>query len=261
MHLKRLLLILPFLLSGCREESNLKKIPLFSFAGSVQETRNGEKGFLLSLTDAELKNRVERKASFPLFVYSQGCGTCDLFSYTIQGYLKSAKTVFPFRTLSNYLLFDSSASFSESVILFYSEGKIVSTVSNLPEEYSSFEAFSKRRNKYTFVSSANVLNGYENRLGLTYSSDYPTYRIKTDGKENMDFTNRKNKDLCIVNSSQADFSSFNTELSYFYFLDNDSFHQKSQEVLSTLGLDASSVSGKNSIWIRFGEDGKASILN
>ena len=77
----------------------------------------------------------------------------------------------------------------------------------------------------------------------------------------MDFTNRKNKDLFIVNSSQADFSSFNTELSYFYFLDNDSFHQKSQEVLSTLGLDASSVSGKNSIWIRFGEDGKASILN
>ena len=199
------------------------------------------------------KREAERKASFPLFVYSQGCGTCDLFSYTIQGYLKSAKTVFPFRTLSNYLLFDSSASFSESVILFYSEGKIVSTVSNLPEAYSSFEAFSKRRNKYTFVSSANVLNGYENRLGLTYSSDYPTYRIKTDGKENID--------LCIVNSSQADFSSFNTELSYFYFLDNDSFHQKSQEVLSTLGLDASSVSGKDSIWIRFGEDGKASILN
>ena len=93
MHLKRLLLILPFLLSGCREESNLKKIPLFSFAGSVQETRSGEKGFLLSLTNAELKNRVQRKASFPLFVYSQGCGTCDLFSYTIQGYLKSAKTV------------------------------------------------------------------------------------------------------------------------------------------------------------------------
>ena len=45
MHLKRLLLILPFLLSGCREKSNIKKIPLFSFAGSVKETRNGEKGF------------------------------------------------------------------------------------------------------------------------------------------------------------------------------------------------------------------------
>ena len=143
MQIKKCLVILPLLLSSCKKESIEKKIPLFSFSGTVQKTEKGEKGFLLSLSDSELKNRVERKASFPLFVYSQGCGTCDLFSYTIQGYLKSSHIIFPFRTLSNYLSFDKQASFSESAILFYSGGKIISTISNLPDNYSSTESFQK----------------------------------------------------------------------------------------------------------------------
>ena len=164
-------------------------------------------------------------------------------------------------TLSNYLSFDKQASFSESVILFYSEGKIISTISNLPDDYSSTESFQKRRDKYTYTSSSAVINNYENRLGLTYSSDYPTYKIKREEQENIDFSSRKNTELCIINSSLADLSTLNPDNSYFYFLDEASFHQKSQALLSALGFDSSIVSENDSISIRFGEDGKAVIFD
>lgn len=239
MHVKRLLLILPLVLGGCKN-SKENKIPLFTCESSLQTTDKGDKGFLLSVTTEELNIRKEKEASFPLFVYSQGCGTCDLFSYTRQGYLKETKTRIPFITLSNYLASHNAEKISDTSILFYSKGKRRATVSDLAGKYSAIDSFQKRRKKYTYPSASEIINPTVNRLGLTYSSDYPTFRFIYNNPDTTSLTkaNLAGRNLCLSNTD-ALFSSLPKEDYTFYFRDKDSWEEKSQGLATALGFDSS----------------------
>ncbi len=237
--LRNLVAVFLLVLSSCKRKGSEEKIPLLLFKGAVQETEKGKKGYFCSLSDTDLTFLRGKKASFPLFIYAEGCGTCDLFSYTRQGYIKKEGVLFPFMTLSNYLRANPSSSLTESALVFYSKGSIVKQVKNLEEDYSDTDDFTSLIHQYCFPSSRALLNGFENRLGLTYSSQYPVYRIETAYTGSLPFSNdeKEGKPLCLVDKDLlSDYSSLKGIDASFYFLDDASLKEKGQQLSNALGL-------------------------
>ena len=115
---------------------------------------------------------IERKMSFPLFVYAAGCGTCDNFSIVLKDYIRINKVIFPYMTLSVFNLSETETpNLSDSALLFYKDGKLVKSYDDILSQVFSTGDLTKIMEKHCYNSNIAYLS-----TSYTYSnSSVPFY--------------------------------------------------------------------------------------
>lgn len=165
------LLLLPFLLFSCQKKDE-DKIPLFT-SDATKETIKGNDEYLVNkLYENDFDYMIEKKMSFPLFVYAAGCGACDNFSIVLKDYIRINKVIFPYMTLSVFNLSKTDTpSLSDSALLFYKEGKLIKTYDDILSQVFSTGDLVKIMDQYTYSSNVSYLS-----TSYTYSnSSVPFY--------------------------------------------------------------------------------------
>ncbi len=157
MHKSHLLWILPLLVS-CGKDHPVS-IPLFH-SDSTVATINGEEEYLVNkLYENDFDTMIEKKMSFPLFVYAAGCGTCDNFAIVLKDYIRQNKVVFPYMTLSVFHLSKTSTpSLSDSALLFYENGKLVKNYDDILERVFTTSDLDQIMNSMTYDTGVNYLS-------------------------------------------------------------------------------------------------------
>lgn len=131
---KRFLIFLFPLLVSCESNGEKKDtfIPLFHYADLSLTLRDGSEDTLLNRYSSEdFEEAISRKESFPLFVFANGCGTCDTFSYLLKDMVKDHSLVLPFMFLSDYHNVKGSLDISDTSFVFYQNGKAIDYKSDL----------------------------------------------------------------------------------------------------------------------------------
>ena len=92
---KTIVLTILLLLTSCgKEEQQPPQIPLFTLL-DVRNTVGAKYDTLVyEINNKTLDTMIEKKMSFPLFVYASGCGTCDNFTYVIKDYIERCESLF-----------------------------------------------------------------------------------------------------------------------------------------------------------------------
>lgn len=165
------LFLLPLFLVSCGND-NKSKIPLFH-SDSTQETINGTQEYLVNkLYEDDFDSLIERKMSFPLFVYAAGCGSCDNFSIVMKDYIRQNKVIFPYMTLSVFNLSKTSTpSLSDSALLFYENGKLIKTYDDILDRVFTTSDLVKIMNEHTYDTCVDYLS-----TSYTYSNSTVPFR-------------------------------------------------------------------------------------
>ena len=165
------LLLLPFLLFSCQKKEQ-DKIPLFTSETTKENIKGNDEYLVNKLYENDFDYMIEKKMSFPLFVYAAGCGTCDNFSIVLKDYIRINKVVFPYMTLSVFNLSKTDTpSLSDSALLFYKEGTLIKIYDDILSQVFSTVDLTKIMEKYTYNSNVSYLN-----TSYTYSnSSVPFY--------------------------------------------------------------------------------------
>lgn len=165
------LLLLPFLLFSCsNKEQDL--IPLFTSDSTKENIKGNDEYLVNKLYENDFDYMIEKKMSFPLFVYAAGCGTCDNFSIVLKDYIRINKVIFPYMTLSVFNLSKTDTpSLSDSALLFYKEGKLIKTYDDILSQVFSTGDLTKIMEKHTYNTNISYLT-----TSYTYSnSSVPFY--------------------------------------------------------------------------------------
>ncbi len=206
-----LFLLLPLLLVSCRKD-NKDKIPLFHSDSTKEMINNSEEYLVNKLYESDFDSMIERKMSFPLFVYAAGCGSCDNFSIVMKDYIRQTKVIFPYITLSVFNLSKTSTpSLSDSALLFYENGKLIKTYDDILDRVFTTSDLIKIMNEYTYDT------------GVDYLSTSYTYSNSTVPFRSYHFTDS------IFTEANADtpHDNFKTEDGLYLFLSNHSFSYSS----------------------------------
>lgn len=137
-------LILSFFLCYSCGKKEEDKIPLFT-SPATEETVDGNTEYLVNkLYEDDFDKMIEKKMSFPLFVYAAGCGTCDNFSIVLKDYIRIHHVIFPYMTLSVFHQSKASTpNLSDSALLFYKGGKLVRNVDDILSRVFTTKDFEK----------------------------------------------------------------------------------------------------------------------
>ena len=165
------LLLLPFLLFSCQKKDE-NKIPLFTSPATRENIKGNEEYLVNKLYENDFDYMIEKKMSFPLFVYAAGCGTCDNFSIVLKDYIRINNAIIPYMTLSVFNLSKTDTpSLSDSALLFYKEGKLIKTYDDILSQVFSTGDLTKIMDQYTYNSKVSYLS-----TSYTYSnSSFPFY--------------------------------------------------------------------------------------
>ncbi len=205
------LFLLPLLLISCGKETK-KQIPLFH-SDSTVTTINGEEEYLVNkLYENDFDYMIEKKMSFPLFVYAAGCGTCDNFSIVLKDYIRQNKVVFPYITLSVLNLSKSTTpSLDSSALLFYQNGKLVKNYDDILDRVFSTSDLEKIMKEQTYDNNISYLS-----TGYIYSNS--TVPFKSYHFSNSIFTEE---------STDTPLDNFKISDGSVLYLSNDSFSYSS----------------------------------
>lgn len=137
MKYKRIILLLLSLLSTCfsckKEEPDIfdDKVPVFKYDKTQLniELSDGsiETHYMTcGLEEKDLKYLIDKDYDFPLLVFAPGCGTCDIFSSAIEGYIKQTSVLLPSTRLNIYadLKINSLPKLNETAILIFKNGQV-----------------------------------------------------------------------------------------------------------------------------------------
>ncbi len=151
-----LFLILPFLQSCSNSE--IVKVPLFDCSFVVNEIEGQERYYALNLETDDIEELIEKKADFLLYVFVPGCGTCETFPITLNGYLKENQVVINYCLLGAYSRVDASLpSLDGSSFVFFNDGK-VSEVLDLNDYALDSEGFASMMDEYTYQTGVEIIN-------------------------------------------------------------------------------------------------------
>ena len=114
------LLLASFFLVSCQNDNQNELIPYLT----SPLISSFDKGLALHISQEQYAIMIDKKMSFPLFVYSPGCSSCDLLGDYLSAYIKQTNIIFPFLFLDEY---QNSSTFSlqESAFLFYHNGSLI----------------------------------------------------------------------------------------------------------------------------------------
>lgn len=116
-------------LASCAE--NLEKIPVFQIEKNTVMISSGTDYLFEYINSEKLQQRIDEGDSFPLFVTSPGCGTCDLFSISVKDYLRRTNIVLPHIQLNQYLMVSSLPKISSTSFVFIKRGKAIRVEENI----------------------------------------------------------------------------------------------------------------------------------
>ncbi|MFA6829361.1 MAG: hypothetical protein WCR67_01445 [Bacilli bacterium] len=155
-----LFLIISILTVGNTSCSSVtEKIPVFSLK-QISTVYNNSTYYLLNrLFEDDLTSLIEKKASFPLVVYAPGCGSCEFFDYALWDYVNQNKVVLNYMLLANYSSVSGLQQFTENTVVFFINGKIVSST-KIDSTNNSSDSFFKLMNQHTYISNVRILNTY-----------------------------------------------------------------------------------------------------
>ena len=166
---KKLFLLTLLLLSSCQKD-NSSLITVFKC--------QSEETLPVKITSQELDNFKNIKYSFPLFVYGQGCNSCEFLSSFFFEYVKKNQVFFPYMELSSYQSSKNSLKIEETSILFYEKGVV--------KDYKS---------DFSNIGSTNDLTALFNEY-LSISSSYIINDLKIDDKEIKKFSEARQTERC-----------------------------------------------------------------
>ncbi len=226
---KKLLFLLSFslLASSCGQESSViesssqevrQSIPLFHY-----ELNRLETAFSIEYMPFEIDNTtfgywINQKASFPLFVYASGCGSCDVFALNVKDYIRQESLSLPFMTLSSYQKTANPLSLSDSAFLFFHEGKLLTYKTDF-DDIGSTKELKQYIDQYTYDTDITFLNS--SYILNTYDDTFTTYSYRGNISKYED-TDQAVKDfsgsyMLVRNVHQLDYPSFYTYLKESYF--------------------------------------------
>lgn len=207
MKLRNVLFFLPLLLSSCvvKGGSNSSLIPVFHYENSVYKMADKEHYLTNWVGSEQLENLIKNKASFPLFVYAQGCSTCSDFPNILKAYIKKYQIVFPYTLLSSYLdLNIDKPALSQSALLFYKNGKIVKRYDDIENEVMTNEEFASLMQKHTVDTKVQILNPAKatiQKAGVfpyySFTSDFTLYKDDIEYLPSL-FPDEKSTDTCVL---------------------------------------------------------------
>lgn len=159
MKFRNLLLVSVFLIS-CQNENQNELIPYLT-SPSISTF---DKGLALHISQEQFTTMIDKEMSFPLFVYSPGCSSCDLLGDYLSAYIKQTNIVFPFLFLDEYQN-KSAFSLQESAFLFYHNGLLIHSKTSF-EDIGSFKELKNYFASHLTDSSISLYNTIE------YKDDY-----------------------------------------------------------------------------------------
>lgn len=211
MHKPYFIFLVPLLLVSCGKEKE-KTIPLFH-SDSAVTIINGEEEYLVNkLYENDFDYMIEKKMSFPLFVYAAGCGTCDNFSIVLKDYIRQNKVVFPYITLSVLNLSKTDTpSLDNSALLFYQNGKLIKNYDDILDRVFSTSDLEKIMNEFTYDSNVSYLS-----TGYIYSNSTVPFK-------SYHFSNS----IFIEDSTDTPLKNFQIKDGSILYLSDDSFSYSS----------------------------------
>lgn len=187
---RKVLFVIPFLFLSSCGKSGQDKIPLFR-SPATSETIQGEQQYLVNkLYEDDFDHMIEKKMSFPLFVYAAGCGTCDNFAIVLKDYIRLHQIVFPYMTLAVFNQTKTKTpSLSESALLFYINGTLKRTIDNVLDNVFSTKDLEMLMNKETYETGIECLSSsytYLNSTVPVYSYHFvPTLSFPEDREKEI----------------------------------------------------------------------------
>lgn len=180
--MKRLsfLLLFPLLLNSCGTSDNPDvQVPIFHYS-HTSYTQEGKVSYLANwLSTDSLSYLIENKASFPLFVYAQGCGTCSDFPNIFKAYLRKSNMVFPYTLLSSYdSLTIDKPSLTQSALLFYRDGKLAYQYDSIETEVMTNEEFESLMQRHIIDTEVEILN--PSLANIQTAGIFPYYSFSSD---------------------------------------------------------------------------------
>ena len=184
-------------------------IPLFHYEGSSFEKEDKIEYMPLEITLKNYHSLLNQKASFPLFVYGEGCGKCDLFSLTLKEYIHNEKVSLPFMTLAEYTKAENHISISDSSFLFFHQGQLMTYKTDF-DDIPTEKELKEYLNKYTYDTNIQILNA--SYIAKCYDDTFTTYHFRNgiDKQEDKDFSYSgfQGEYLQVINTCQLDYPEF-----------------------------------------------------
>ena len=177
-HKFSLFLLLPLLFSCSPTTSShsriVPKVPLFHYEANNVRLSDRNDYMFHRLFVEDLNSYLEKKASFALYVYGAGCGTCDLFSMTVKDYILKTNAVINFMYLNEYLETEHALNLTQSSFLFYHEGELIDSISTL-DDYAYSKTFETFMDERTYDTHITLLNSsYQDE---TIRTTFNTYTL------------------------------------------------------------------------------------
>lgn len=171
--MKKTVLFLSLFLSSCSPQDFTPIDVLLSPCAQV--TLEGGTHYQAWNCKDQLSVLIEKKASFPLFVFVPGCGTCETYTLEIDDYLRQNPIVLPYVT-SGYFRDITGRSIETSSLLLYKEGREIDRIDMTEEDVTEYLS---KRLRPTSVSAVNACT-YSSK---PYTSSYLSYTFSEAAPE------------------------------------------------------------------------------
>ena len=157
---KAIPLLFSILLPSCNSQP-LPPIPLLRHEASLMQVDGDDVFFAWDCSDS-LEDMIAKKASFLVFVYVPGCGTCELFTKEVDAFLSKTGILLPSCLVGDFREATGSRVENSSLVVFRKG------------ERSSFFDLTKSEGTVSDFIEDNAVLTDVNVLSSTYVSDYPT---------------------------------------------------------------------------------------
>lgn len=200
----KILFLCIMLLTSCNKNHEVK-IPLFHI--SINETT------FLKIDETSLNNMKDKNISFPLYIYQENCGTCDIFYTVMKEYIKEENICFPFIYLDEYKEIENYSP-SQSMIVIYRNG-VISSSFKTEDKVSTLKEMRELMSKYFVDYKKKIKNKTISINENLYNLDLNFYLDEI--KEKCLFINEKT----FTNYDKlSDYDIENVYFSSSYFIEN-----------------------------------------
>lgn len=193
-----------------------------------------------------LPTMIEKKMTFPLFVYLRGCGGCETFEYAIDSWIAEKNILLPYAAYSDFVK-ATGRSDSQSAIYFFEEGKITETFS-LDTSEANIQDFLDTRFEYLDILCLNA--AVADHIPSAYYANYdilPSVLLPEEESGKTPFSlaalqEGGDKVLYLNDEKIADYSLFFTSLDELYItaiatIDDDLSSLDEETFLSLYGFE------------------------
>ena len=214
---KTIVLTILLLLTSCgKEEQQPPQIPLFTLLDVRNMVGAKYDTLVYEINNKTLDTMIEKKMSFPLFVYASGCGTCDNFTYVIKDYIEETHTIFPMIRLPLYVdSVHNPLSITDSALLFYENGTLTYYVDDPNEHYTTTKELTIEMEKHCYQTNIEYLS--TSIILLPFLTPYNRYDFtsyltepieETDNQIKMRYTNFIQEDVSVLLFDEKEIEDF-----------------------------------------------------